>query len=158
MVIDWCHVLKSLRAQNALLLGIVPYVAVCRLGDLYNSIMYFFHHALQWVLLKFDQKSYLSCRCLPNYCEHDGDCSQSWNTFFCDCSGTGYTGATCHNCESTRTITITTNKNIKFIELFVCFWESSYKLFQLSQVLGLIEVWLKFFFWSSVVFFLFFSI
>uniref|UniRef100_A0A8C1JIZ7 Contactin associated protein-like 5b n=1 Tax=Cyprinus carpio TaxID=7962 RepID=A0A8C1JIZ7_CYPCA len=47
-------------------------------------------------------------RCLPNYCEHDGECSQSWNTFFCDCSGTGYTGATCHNsifepsCEAHR--------------------------------------------------------
>uniref|UniRef100_A0A8C2DLJ9 Contactin associated protein-like 5b n=1 Tax=Cyprinus carpio TaxID=7962 RepID=A0A8C2DLJ9_CYPCA len=47
-------------------------------------------------------------RCLPNYCEHDGECSQSWNTLFCDCSGTGYTGATCHNsifepsCEAHR--------------------------------------------------------
>uniref|UniRef100_A0A673KFN7 Contactin-associated protein-like 5 n=1 Tax=Sinocyclocheilus rhinocerous TaxID=307959 RepID=A0A673KFN7_9TELE len=47
-------------------------------------------------------------RCLPNYCEHDGECSQSWNAFFCDCSGTGYTGATCHNsifepsCEAHR--------------------------------------------------------
>ncbi|KAA0712083.1 Contactin-associated protein-like 5 [Triplophysa tibetana] len=47
-------------------------------------------------------------RCLPNYCEHDAECSQSWNTFFCDCSGTGYTGATCHNsifepsCEAHR--------------------------------------------------------
>ncbi|XP_030626430.1 contactin-associated protein-like 5 [Chanos chanos] len=47
-------------------------------------------------------------RCLPNYCEHGGQCSQSWNTFYCDCSGTGYTGATCHNsifepsCEAHR--------------------------------------------------------
>ncbi|XP_069790937.1 contactin-associated protein-like 5 isoform X13 [Narcine bancroftii] len=45
-------------------------------------------------------------RCLPNYCEHGGECSQSWNSFYCDCTGTGYTGATCHNsrykqsCES----------------------------------------------------------
>ncbi|XP_072115590.1 contactin-associated protein-like 5 [Mobula birostris] len=45
-------------------------------------------------------------RCLPNYCEHGGKCSQSWTTFYCDCTGTGYTGATCHNsrykqsCES----------------------------------------------------------
>ncbi|XP_069052518.1 contactin-associated protein-like 5 isoform X1 [Lepisosteus oculatus] len=49
-------------------------------------------------------------RCLPNYCEHGGQCSQSWNTFYCDCSGTGYTGATCHNsiyepsCEAYRQI------------------------------------------------------
>uniref|UniRef100_A0A667HYM9 Contactin associated protein family member 4 n=1 Tax=Lynx canadensis TaxID=61383 RepID=A0A667HYM9_LYNCA len=45
-------------------------------------------------------------RCLPNYCEHGGGCSQSWNTFHCNCANTGYTGATCHNsiyeqsCES----------------------------------------------------------
>ncbi|XP_049720896.1 contactin-associated protein-like 4 isoform X6 [Elephas maximus indicus] len=36
-------------------------------------------------------------RCLPNYCEHGGECSQSWNTFTCDCAHTGYRGATCHN-------------------------------------------------------------
>ncbi|KAL1784432.1 contactin-associated protein-like 3 [Sigmodon hispidus] len=36
-------------------------------------------------------------RCLPNYCEHGGGCAQSWDTFFCDCEGTGYTGATCHS-------------------------------------------------------------
>ncbi|XP_043916578.1 contactin-associated protein-like 5 [Protopterus annectens] len=36
-------------------------------------------------------------RCLPNYCEHSGVCFQSWTTFYCDCSNTGYTGATCHN-------------------------------------------------------------
>uniref|UniRef100_A0A673WGB4 Contactin-associated protein-like 5 n=1 Tax=Salmo trutta TaxID=8032 RepID=A0A673WGB4_SALTR len=36
-------------------------------------------------------------RCLPNFCEHGGQCSQSWSHFYCDCSGTGYTGATCHN-------------------------------------------------------------
>ncbi|KAM9192246.1 contactin-associated protein-like 4 isoform 2-T2 [Dugong dugon] len=36
-------------------------------------------------------------RCLPNYCEHGGECSQSWNTFRCDCAHTGYRGATCHN-------------------------------------------------------------
>ncbi|XP_070437126.1 contactin-associated protein-like 5 isoform X2 [Equus przewalskii] len=36
-------------------------------------------------------------RCLPNYCEHGGSCSQSWTTFYCNCSDTGYTGATCHN-------------------------------------------------------------
>ncbi|XP_075385400.1 contactin-associated protein-like 5 isoform X1 [Tenrec ecaudatus] len=36
-------------------------------------------------------------RCLTNYCEHGGSCSQSWDTFYCNCSDTGYTGATCHN-------------------------------------------------------------
>uniref|UniRef100_A0A8C0MHT6 Contactin-associated protein-like 3 n=1 Tax=Canis lupus familiaris TaxID=9615 RepID=A0A8C0MHT6_CANLF len=36
-------------------------------------------------------------RCLPSYCEHGGECSQSWDTFSCDCAHTGYTGATCHS-------------------------------------------------------------
>ncbi|XP_022446294.1 contactin-associated protein-like 5 isoform X1 [Delphinapterus leucas] len=36
-------------------------------------------------------------RCLPNYCEHGGSCFQSWVTFYCNCSDTGYVGATCHN-------------------------------------------------------------
>ncbi|XP_048203426.1 contactin-associated protein-like 3 [Perognathus longimembris pacificus] len=47
-------------------------------------------------------------RCLPSYCEHGGACSQSWDTFSCDCEGTGYTGDTCHSsiheqsCEAHR--------------------------------------------------------
>uniref|UniRef100_A0A8C9S2G3 Contactin associated protein-like 5b n=1 Tax=Scleropages formosus TaxID=113540 RepID=A0A8C9S2G3_SCLFO len=46
--------------------------------------------------------------CLPNFCEHGGRCVQSWSTFHCDCSGTGYSGPTCHNsiyepsCEAYR--------------------------------------------------------
>ncbi|XP_036916722.1 contactin-associated protein-like 5 [Sturnira hondurensis] len=36
-------------------------------------------------------------RCLPNYCEHGGSCSQSWTTFYCNCSDTGYMGTTCHH-------------------------------------------------------------
>ncbi|XP_028660673.1 contactin-associated protein-like 5 [Erpetoichthys calabaricus] len=36
-------------------------------------------------------------RCTPNYCEHGGTCSQSWNSFYCNCTNTGYTGATCHS-------------------------------------------------------------
>ncbi|KAB0349268.1 hypothetical protein FD754_014125 [Muntiacus muntjak] len=36
-------------------------------------------------------------RCLPNYCEHGGECSQSWDTFHCNCANTGYRGATCHS-------------------------------------------------------------
>ncbi|KAJ7427594.1 Contactin-associated protein-like 3 [Willisornis vidua] len=35
-------------------------------------------------------------RCMPNYCEHGGECSQSWNIFYCNCANTGYKGATCH--------------------------------------------------------------
>ncbi|XP_063769779.1 contactin-associated protein-like 4 [Pseudophryne corroboree] len=35
-------------------------------------------------------------RCFPNYCEHGGKCSQTWSDFHCNCSDTGYTGATCH--------------------------------------------------------------
>ncbi|XP_008574092.1 PREDICTED: contactin-associated protein-like 4 [Galeopterus variegatus] len=35
--------------------------------------------------------------CLPNYCEHGGRCSQSWSAFHCNCTNTGYRGATCHN-------------------------------------------------------------
>ncbi|XP_032410027.1 contactin-associated protein-like 4 [Xiphophorus hellerii] len=36
-------------------------------------------------------------RCSPSYCEHGGSCTQSWGTFDCNCSGTGYGGATCHS-------------------------------------------------------------
>uniref|UniRef100_A0A8C7BJM3 Contactin-associated protein-like 4 n=1 Tax=Neovison vison TaxID=452646 RepID=A0A8C7BJM3_NEOVI len=39
-------------------------------------------------------------RCLPNRCEHGGRCSQTWTAFHCNCSGTGYTGATCRQRES----------------------------------------------------------
>ncbi|XP_047458129.1 contactin-associated protein-like 4 isoform X2 [Mugil cephalus] len=36
-------------------------------------------------------------RCSPSHCEHGGSCSQSWTTFHCNCSNTGYSGATCHS-------------------------------------------------------------
>ncbi|KAM3606003.1 uncharacterized protein V6R79_008890 [Siganus canaliculatus] len=36
-------------------------------------------------------------RCSLSHCEHGGSCSQSWSTFHCNCSGTGYSGATCHS-------------------------------------------------------------
>nr|XP_057930020.1 contactin-associated protein-like 2b isoform X1 [Doryrhamphus excisus] len=35
-------------------------------------------------------------RCVPNHCEHGSRCSQTWDAFSCNCTGTGYTGATCH--------------------------------------------------------------
>ncbi|KAK5854293.1 hypothetical protein PBY51_015377 [Eleginops maclovinus] len=36
-------------------------------------------------------------RCSLSHCEHGGSCSQSWSSFLCNCSGTGYSGATCHS-------------------------------------------------------------
>ncbi|KAI3374651.1 hypothetical protein L3Q82_021221 [Scortum barcoo] len=36
-------------------------------------------------------------RCSPSRCEHGGLCSQSWTVFHCNCSGSGYSGATCHS-------------------------------------------------------------
>ncbi|XP_042220113.1 neurexin-4-like isoform X3 [Homarus americanus] len=35
-------------------------------------------------------------RCNPNPCEHHGRCKQNSHEFFCDCTGTGYSGAVCH--------------------------------------------------------------
>lgn len=35
-------------------------------------------------------------RCTPNPCRHGGICHQTWTRFYCDCSGTGYSGAVCH--------------------------------------------------------------
>uniref|UniRef100_A0A3P8TEI2 Contactin associated protein like 3 n=1 Tax=Amphiprion percula TaxID=161767 RepID=A0A3P8TEI2_AMPPE len=35
-------------------------------------------------------------RCSPSRCEHGGRCSQSWTVFHCNCSDSGYSGATCH--------------------------------------------------------------
>ncbi|KAM4556058.1 contactin-associated protein-like 4 [Fundulus diaphanus] len=36
-------------------------------------------------------------RCSPSRCEHGGLCSQTWTVFHCNCSGSGYSGATCHS-------------------------------------------------------------
>ncbi|KAM9385765.1 contactin-associated protein-like 4 [Pholidichthys leucotaenia] len=36
-------------------------------------------------------------RCSPSLCEHGGKCTQSWSTFHCNCSASGYRGATCHS-------------------------------------------------------------
>ncbi|XP_071402445.1 contactin-associated protein-like 4, partial [Centroberyx affinis] len=35
--------------------------------------------------------------CSPSHCEHAGSCTQSWRTFHCNCSSSGYSGATCHS-------------------------------------------------------------
>uniref|UniRef100_A0A3Q2CQH0 Contactin-associated protein-like 4 n=1 Tax=Cyprinodon variegatus TaxID=28743 RepID=A0A3Q2CQH0_CYPVA len=36
-------------------------------------------------------------RCSPSHCEHGGLCSQTWSVFHCNCSDSGYSGATCHS-------------------------------------------------------------
>ncbi|XP_067331445.1 contactin-associated protein-like 4 isoform X2 [Channa argus] len=36
-------------------------------------------------------------RCSPSRCEHGGLCSQSWTSFHCNCTDSGYSGATCHS-------------------------------------------------------------
>uniref|UniRef100_A0A8C4HPW2 Contactin associated protein like 3 n=1 Tax=Dicentrarchus labrax TaxID=13489 RepID=A0A8C4HPW2_DICLA len=36
-------------------------------------------------------------RCSPSRCEHGGRCSQSWTVFHCNCSDSGYSGATCRS-------------------------------------------------------------
>ncbi|XP_031415052.1 contactin-associated protein-like 5 [Clupea harengus] len=69
-------------------------------------------HVQQRTLGNYSQLDFDVCgirdRCTPNYCEHGGQCSQSWSQFYCDCLGTGYTGATCHSplyersCEAYR--------------------------------------------------------
>uniref|UniRef100_UPI0037E98C04 contactin-associated protein-like 5 n=1 Tax=Semicossyphus pulcher TaxID=241346 RepID=UPI0037E98C04 len=55
----------------------------------------------QGLLGSYNELQFDTCnirdRCLPNLCEHGGRCSQTWSSFSCDCSGTGYSGATCHN-------------------------------------------------------------
>uniref|UniRef100_A0A671Z2V1 Contactin associated protein family member 5 n=1 Tax=Sparus aurata TaxID=8175 RepID=A0A671Z2V1_SPAAU len=59
------------------------------------------NHVQQGLLGNYNELQFDTCnirdRCLPNLCEHGGRCSQTWSTFTCDCSGTGYSGATCHN-------------------------------------------------------------
>ncbi|XP_056146094.1 contactin-associated protein-like 5 isoform X2 [Lampris incognitus] len=59
------------------------------------------NHVQQGLLGNYNELQFDTCgihdRCLPNLCEHGGQCSQSWTTFYCDCLGTGYSGATCHN-------------------------------------------------------------
>uniref|UniRef100_A0A4W6E2C4 Contactin associated protein-like 5a n=1 Tax=Lates calcarifer TaxID=8187 RepID=A0A4W6E2C4_LATCA len=70
------------------------------------------NHVQQGILGNYNELQFDMCnirdRCLPNLCEHGGHCSQNWSSFSCDCSGTGYSGATCHSslyeasCEAYR--------------------------------------------------------
>ncbi|TEA38475.1 hypothetical protein DBR06_SOUSAS110373, partial [Sousa chinensis] len=59
-------------------------------------------------------------RCLPNYCEHGGQCSQTWDTFHCNCTNTGYRGATCHNCKPHTPVVLSSVLIPLFISLFCC--------------------------------------
>lgn len=65
---------------------------------------------LQCICIKVCVSLYTVCffhfsgRCLYNFCEHGSRCSQTWSSFTCDCTGTGYSGATCHNCRSAQWI------------------------------------------------------
>ncbi|XP_053353354.1 contactin-associated protein-like 5 isoform X1 [Clarias gariepinus] len=71
-----------------------------------------FVHIQQGIVGSWNQIEFDICgiqdRCLPNFCENAGRCSQTWSSFYCDCAGTGYSGATCHNsiyeasCEAYR--------------------------------------------------------
>ncbi|XP_032423130.1 contactin-associated protein-like 5 isoform X2 [Xiphophorus hellerii] len=58
-------------------------------------------HVQQGLQGNYNELQFDTCnmkdRCLPNLCEHGARCSQTWSSFSCDCSGTGYSGATCHN-------------------------------------------------------------
>ncbi|KAK4300982.1 hypothetical protein Pmani_026854 [Petrolisthes manimaculis] len=60
-------------------------------------------------------------RCNPNPCEHRGRCKQNSQEFFCDCEGTGYTGAVCHSplnpisCAAYKL----QNKGIRRAEIFI---------------------------------------
>lgn len=56
----------------------------------------------RWFFLKthFVLHHSASVRCSPNRCEHGGLCRQFWTAFQCNCSDSGYSGATCHSCES----------------------------------------------------------
>ncbi|KAG5262234.1 hypothetical protein AALO_G00293660 [Alosa alosa] len=62
-------------------------------------------HVQQRTLGNYSQLDFDVCgirdRCTPNYCEHGGQCTQSWSQFYCNCSGTSYTGATCHSRQFT---------------------------------------------------------
>ncbi|XP_071771662.1 contactin-associated protein-like 5 isoform X1 [Centroberyx gerrardi] len=79
-----------------------------------NSQPMSLNHVQQGMLGNYNELQFDTCgihdRCLPNLCEHGGQCSQSWSSFSCDCSGTGYSGATCHtaiyepSCEAYKLI------------------------------------------------------
>ena len=42
------------------------------------------------------ESCHVTDRCTPNPCEHGGVCKQNSDEFYCECEGTGYTGAVCH--------------------------------------------------------------
>uniref|UniRef100_A0A669C1Y1 Contactin associated protein family member 5 n=1 Tax=Oreochromis niloticus TaxID=8128 RepID=A0A669C1Y1_ORENI len=83
--------------------GFAPAFQGCMQLIFINSQLMNLSHVQQGLLGNYNELQFDTCnikdRCLPNLCEHGARCSQMWSSFSCDCSGTGYAGATCHNCE-----------------------------------------------------------
>lgn len=94
--------LADLRAVEQGLIGTFENVSLdmCAIID-----RYFLKIPLVLLPGSSDSRSLCMChgRCVPNPCEHGGYCSQTWDMFTCNCSGSGYTGATCHTCRCTHT-------------------------------------------------------
>lgn len=57
---------------------------------------------------------HMTDRCNPNPCNHNGVCQQNSNDFFCDCTGTGYSGAVCHT--SLNPLSCQAYKNIQSVQ------------------------------------------
>lgn len=57
---------------------------------------------------------HMTDRCNPNPCNHAGVCQQNSNDFFCDCTGTGYSGAVCHT--SLNPLSCQAYKNIQSVQ------------------------------------------
>uniref|UniRef100_A0A3B4GBW6 Contactin associated protein like 5 n=1 Tax=Pundamilia nyererei TaxID=303518 RepID=A0A3B4GBW6_9CICH len=81
--------------------GFAPAFQGCMRLIFINSQLMNLSHVQQGLLGNYNELQFDTCnikdRCLPNLCEHGARCSQMWSSFSCDCSGTGYAGATCHN-------------------------------------------------------------
>uniref|UniRef100_A0A669BEW9 Contactin associated protein family member 5 n=1 Tax=Oreochromis niloticus TaxID=8128 RepID=A0A669BEW9_ORENI len=81
--------------------GFAPAFQGCMQLIFINSQLMNLSHVQQGLLGNYNELQFDTCnikdRCLPNLCEHGARCSQMWSSFSCDCSGTGYAGATCHN-------------------------------------------------------------
>ncbi|XP_047457635.1 contactin-associated protein-like 5 [Mugil cephalus] len=81
--------------------GLTPAFQGCMQLIFINSQPMNLSHVQQGLLGNYNELQFDTCsikdRCLPSLCEHGARCSQTWASFSCDCSGTGYSGATCHN-------------------------------------------------------------